>query len=294
MNRSKNTPLVSIIMPVWNAGRFLDKAIRSLQDQSYDNWELIAVDDASSDDSCEKLRKAAKGDGRIKVLTNKSRMGPSAAANTAVKKASGRFIARMDADDVALPTRLREQVDFFLKTKDAVAVGGQCIVIDADGAFKGEKRFPTEPRDIKRMIFSNVPLQQPTLMVNRDLLPANFAWYESTLDVAEEVDLLFRLFEYGEIHNLSSFVLKYRIHSDNISLSNPKRTFLLTLQTRLRAVIKYGYRPTFKDLLTTLAQAGVVFLLPNRFIYPTYALFRGIGYSGVAKSRLKLASLQSA
>jgi len=273
---SQKNPKVSIVMPVRNAGSFVMEAVQSIQDQTFCNWELIIVDDASTDNTPNIIKNLADEDKRIRILRNIERMGPSESANIAISKAGGEFIARMDADDVSLPNRLNSQIKFLLENKKAVAVGGQCIVIDKTGKEIGKKMFPVEARDIKSMIFISVPLQQPTLMVSKSLLPKNFFWYEGALDVAEEVDLLFRLFKYGDICNLPEFVLRYRIHGENTSLKNPKRTFLLTLKTRARAVFKYGYKPTFKGLFMTWMQFMVVLLLPNRLIYPTYALLRGI------------------
>ena len=263
-------------MPVRNAGDFVVEAVQSIQGQTFRNWELIIVDDASTDNTPNIIKNLANGDKRIRILRNIERMGPSKSANKAISKAGGEYIARMDADDISLPDRLNSEIKFLSKNKQAIAVGGQCIVIDKLGKEMGKKTFPVEAKDIKSMIFTSIPIQQPTLMVRKSLLPENFSWYEDTLDVAEEVDLLFRLFEYGDIYNLPEFVLKYRIHDKNTSLKNPKRTFLLTLKTRAISVLKYGYKPTVKGLLMTVMQFIVVILMPNRLIYPTYALLRGI------------------
>jgi glycosyltransferase involved in cell wall biosynthesis len=281
-------PLVSIIMPAFNAGDFLRPAIESILNQTYKNFELIIVDDASTDETSNTLKDYAKIDNRIKVITNNCNLGISNSANKGIIRAKGEFIARMDADDIAIPTRIEKQVSFLIRNNNVVAVGGQCQLIDKKGFKIGKKMFPTDFKNIKKMIFANIPLQQPTLMVNKELLPKNFVWYNNDFSSAEEMELIFRLFRFGEVRNLKDIVLKYRLHDKNTSFINPKKTFYLTLKTRIKAVLKYGYIPTFNGLLTTFAQLIFISIVPNSWIYPTYMYVRGIKKIDFRNVRIKL------
>ncbi len=274
MNERK-IPLISIVMPVRNAGSFLIEAVESIRNQTYKNWELITVDDCSSDNSYEILKDFSKKDRRIKLFRNKKCLGVSGTANLALKKAKGDFIARMDADDISFPSRLEKQLIYLQKNKNVVAIGGQCNLINERGEKMGEKVFPTKTKDIKKMIFSNIPLQQPTLMVNCYLLPSDFCWYDEKQKTAEEVDLLFRLFQCGQVRNLKEKVLFYRIHGENTSLKDPKKTFFLTLKTRIKAIFKYGYRPTLQGIFITFIETIIVSMLPERLIYPLYIFLKG-------------------
>ena len=269
-------PLVSIIMPAYNAGSFLAESLESVMNQTYRNWELIAIDDASTDKTLEILKEYQRRDGRIKILQNKQNLGVSASANRTLKKTRGDLIARMDADDICFPNRIEIQVGYLLKNLNVVAVGGQCEVIDEKGKKIGEKTFPLKFEEVKRTIFIRIPLQQPSVMVNKLLLPKNFIWYDSNFLTAEEVEFLFRLFKYGEVHNLNKKILKYRIHARNTSLIHPKRTFYLTFRSRLRGTWKYGVWPGFGGLFVSLFQLVIVSLLPSRMIYPLYEAVRGI------------------
>jgi glycosyltransferase involved in cell wall biosynthesis len=273
-------PLISVVMPVYNAAAFLPIAIESIQNQTFTNWEMFCFDDLSTDNSWQILQDYAKKDSRIKVFRNGHHRGVAGAANEALKKAKGSFIARMDADDVALPYRFQVQVDYLTNNPSMVAVGGQCEVIDQSGQVIGEKRFPTDPKKTREMIFATIPLQQPTLMVHRGRLPKSFAWYKEGAQTAEEVDVLFRLLQAGEVTNVSETVLRYRIHGNNVSLKDPKKTFYITLKARLRAVREYGYQPTITGWITTLAQAIVVTVLPSGWVYPVYAVLRGMSKFG--------------
>src|SRR3990167_293352 len=276
--------LVSVVMPVYNAGGFLCSSIESILNQTYKNLELIVINDASTDGTSKILNSYKKIDRRIKVFTNKVQLGVSKSASLGISKAGGEFVARMDADDIAYPTRIEKQITFLEDNSKVVAVGGQCELINANGDSIGEKRFPIGNRRIKELIFINVPLQQPTLLVNTALLPKNFVWYDENYSSAEELELLFKLFKFGKVRNLPDKVLKYRIHDKNTSLKNPKKTFYLTLKTRLIAILKYGYAPTLRGVLATFAQAIFVSLMPSAWIYPIYAYIRGmkkIDFTGV-------------
>lgn len=267
------SPLVSVVMPVHNAGNFLLEAVESILNQTYKNLELVIVNDASTDETSGIL--SSFKDKRIRVFKNKRRFGVTKSANFAIGKARGEYVARMDGDDVASLDRIEKQVNFLHKNGNVVAVGGQCELIDSNGIGIGEKRFPVGDSQIKKMIFSSVPLQQPTLMVNTKLLPKDFVWYDENYSSAEELELLFKLFEFGEVRNLKDYLLKYRIHKGNTSLKNPKKTFFLTLKTRFLAISKYGYRPTFVGILTTVAQTVLISLIPGTWIYPIYSIVRG-------------------
>jgi hypothetical protein len=127
------------------------------------------------------------------------------------------------------------------------------------------------------MMFSNMPVQHGAMLVHRGRLPRDFAWYRPGATTAEDVELLFRLLQHGELANLDETVLEYRLHGNNNSLRQAKKTFLLTLRARLKAVFAYGYRPTLMGLLVTCCQTVVVLLLPGRWVYPVFAVLRGIG-----------------
>jgi glycosyltransferase involved in cell wall biosynthesis len=271
--------LVSVVMPVRNAGNFLTEAVTSILNQTYKNIELIVVNDASTD-TTSKILSLLK-DKRVRIFKNKKRLGVTSTANIAISKARGIFIARMDGDDVASLDRIEKQVKFLENHKNVVAVGGQCELIDAYGKTFGTKNFPLTNSKIRKMIFSNVPVQQPTLMVARMRLPENFVWYDENYSSAEELELLFKLFTFGEVRNLNEYLLKYRIHKGNTSLKNPKKTFFLTLKTRVQAISKYGYKPTFGGVVATVAQTILVIMMPNGWIYPIYSMLRGMGKPNV-------------
>jgi glycosyltransferase involved in cell wall biosynthesis len=263
-------------MPVYNAGEFLVESLQSVVNQTYKNWELIAVDDKSTDNSLEILKEFAKQDRRIRVFRNKKQKHVAATSSFALTKCRGEFIARMDADDISMPRRFEKQVAFLQKHTQVVMVGGQCEIIDRDGNMIGYKKFPLTQKEVYKMIFRSIPVQQPSVMINRTLLPKDFVWYDKRFSVAEEVELIFKMFQFGKIRNMPEVLLKYRIHGNNVSLVHPKKTFYMTLETRLKAIRKYGYRPDANGIVMTIAQTVVVTALPESLIYPVYSFVRGL------------------
>lgn len=263
-------------MPVYNAGAFLDQCLHSVLKQDFTDFELIAVDDGSKDNSLEILNKYASEDSRIKVYQNERNYGVSVTANKAIKLASADVIARMDADDIMAPGRLTAQYEFLQQHPEYVLVGGQVNLIDNDNQMLRSKSFPLEHNQIKSLMFTACPVQQATTMVNRAKLPSDFVWYEDGLNTAEEVELMFKLINYGKMANLPIVVHYYRQHPDSLSHQNPKETFRLTYIARRKGVKLHGYRPSPTAMILSEMQRIAVNVLPRGLIYPTYFKVRSL------------------
>ncbi len=274
--KSINNPLISVILPVYNANGYLPLALESIFAQTYKNFELIAVDDGSTDNSLDILKKYAKKDQRIKVYHNKRNLNIANSLNLGIKHAKGQYIARMDADDISLPHRFQKQIHFLLKHPEVIILGGQVRTIDVNGKALGRKLFPILDNEIRESLYTSNPIQHPTAIINKFLLPKNFSWYNPSLPPAEDYDLFFRLGQYGKYHNLNHFVLKYRQYLGSSTFKNPLKTFNVTKKVRKLAVAKYGYQPSLKSKIINLVQIILVTVVPDTFIYPLYVLVRGI------------------
>lgn len=269
-------PLVSVVLPVYNAAPYLQACLDSIASQSYRPLELIAIDDHSEDNSLNILKKFAQDKSWVKILTNPKNLGVSPTFNKGVAKAKATYIARMDADDLMHKDRIKKQLDFLLTHPDVVAVGSQCQLIDKHGHPTGQKLFPTSHQQIKDMLFRTVPMQQPSIMINRSLLPKDFVFGDSRFSPAEDYDLFFRLLPYGKLANLPQLLHFYREHDTNISLVKPKFTFWKITRAKINAVLHHRYIPSLRSLTVFLAQLIAITLLPSSLIYPLHSKLRGM------------------
>jgi glycosyltransferase involved in cell wall biosynthesis len=134
-------PIVSVVLPVYNPGNFLAPAINSIIDQSYQDWELICVNDGCTDQSRETLERFAGQDKRIRVH-HQENAGVVAAANRGCELARADLICRMDADDISMPNRIQHQVDFMQTHPEYAAVSGSILEIDTDSEPLGIQSLP--------------------------------------------------------------------------------------------------------------------------------------------------------
>ena len=134
-------PETSIVMACYNAESFVKDAIQSCRSQSYKDWELIVVDDCSTDSSVDVVRSTIQMDNRIRLIESKQNGGPAAARNTAIAKATGRFIAFLDADDLWLPDKLRTQIGFMKDNQVVFSYSDYHVLTQASGEVLGERIF---------------------------------------------------------------------------------------------------------------------------------------------------------
>lgn len=268
-------PLISVYMPVFNGNGYLSRAIESILNQTFSNFEFIIVDDGSTDNSWNTIKKYAKKDSRIVALKNNINKGVSYSANLAINQSRGQFVARMDADDISFPDRLAKQLEFLKSNKNVVACGTQCLVIDQLENVIGLKSFPTSRSTLREMIFYAIPMQQPSVMVNRKLLPKKFTWYFDKRPFGEDVGFIFRLLQHGEIANLDENLLCYRDTPNSLTKRKLRSTFNSTILSRAQAV-KEGYRPSMLAIYYNFIQIIAVYLFPSKLIFTVWNILRGI------------------
>lgn len=269
-------PLVSVIMPVYNASLYLKEALNSVFSQTYENIEVIAVNDGSTDNSLRILKAYAKKEPRLKVFSNIRNMGVGYTSNLAVKMADGAFIARLDADDLIPKDRIEKQVDFLLGHPRVVVVGGQVELVDTNGRTLFVKTFPTDHKKILDLAFLAMPIQQGAMMVNRDLLPKDFVWYRKTYKTSEDLDFFFRAFHYGQGANCEDVVLYYRQHQKSLTHRiNAKEIFFQAHRVRRLAASRNGYELSVRVLCIFYFQYIFIKLIPTSAVYPLYFFWRG-------------------
>jgi glycosyltransferase involved in cell wall biosynthesis len=261
--------LVTVVMPVYNTAHFLPETIESILDQTHRNIEFFIVDDASPDDSWKVIEGYARRDNRIIAIRNEVNVGVVRTRNTGVARASGKYVALMDGDDVALPGRISAQVAFLESNPTYGACGSNIYEIDAEGRLRRTVTFPADDEEIKRSFFFLTPIRHSTLMVRKECFD-KFGLYS---DMPEELDLLMRVGREYRIANLQECLVKYRIHGKNYILTDHRRLVQATLRTRRKAVRVYGYpMPLLGQVsyaLTWLAQ-----FFPPGTVFRLFYLFR--------------------
>lgn len=212
------TPLVSVIMTVYNAEKYLVQAVESILAQTFKDFEFIIINDGSTDRSESILQEFQRQDRRIKV-TSRDNVGLTASLNEGLGYARGRYIARMDADDVALPERFAKQVEFLEERSDYVAVGSRVMLIDPEGlplcSFARETNHEEIDRNHITADCSGSQIVHPAAMLRRDALQ-KVGGYREGMEPAEDLDLFLRLAEIGRIANLPEILLQYRMQSNSI------------------------------------------------------------------------------
>jgi glycosyltransferase involved in cell wall biosynthesis len=278
--KNLSKPLLSVIMPVYNSKDYIHEAINSVLNQTFQDFELIIIDDASTDSTVSIIKKFQKKyPNKIKLIQVKNNLncGGDKCANEGLKVATGKFVARMDADDVADVSRFEKQVNF-LKTHPRVfLVGSNAYVIDKSGKVIGEKLEPLSNEEIYKAYFGFHPLIHPTCMFKRKLKDGTPFRYEIKYSANNDYYTFFKLICQGYIFtNMEEKLLKYRIHNSNATFVNMKKKFINSLRVRLAMVANYGYIPTPKNIFMLTAQTGVVLLLPERMLLKIYFLAKGI------------------
>ena len=279
MTKIKNQPLVSVIIPVYNAESFVVESIESVLNQTYPNIELVIVDDCSKDGTLALLRKYKRNyPDKITLIALKKNRGKGGdlAANVAFKRAKGNFISRMDADDISLPNRVEKQLDFLQKNPSFSVVGSCAHVINTEGEVVGQKIMPETHEDIYKNCFIFHPMINPTQLFRKSAIGSKELYLSDNPTNNDYLTTIMRISGGKKYYNLPDKLLYYRIHDKNDSLRRVKGTFRNSLVTRFRGVTEFGYRPNFISILKCTAQIFVVYLLPERIVFNLYMLVRGI------------------
>jgi glycosyltransferase involved in cell wall biosynthesis len=207
-----NSPAISVIMPVYNTAQYLREAIDSILNQSFTDFEFIIIDDASTDGSKEIIK--SYSDKRIILIENEINKGYVFGLNYAISIAKGEYVARMDSDDISIITRLQEQILFLKENPSIKLCGSYYEVINS----KKVVSMPTDHDEIIKYMLTRNSFAHPTVLINRLFLIENNLTYDEKLIPAEDYGLWINISRIGIVANIPKVLLKYRIHSNQISL----------------------------------------------------------------------------
>lgn len=207
-------PLVSVLMPVYNGVQYIVAAVDSVLAQTYTHWELIIADDGSTDGTLALLQ--GYSDPRIRIIQHAANKGLVDTRNELVDAAQGVYIAMLDSDDIALPTRLEEQVQFMEQHPNVALLGSWVQAIDGNDVLQAIYRYELQGEELKCHLLINNHFTQSSMMLRKSLLPA--AVYRAQFTVSEDYDLWVRIAQQHPVGNLQKVLVYYREHGNNISI----------------------------------------------------------------------------
>ena len=241
MNAPPGGPPLSVVMPVHNAQPHLDAAIRSILDQSWTDFEFVIFDDGSDDGSTERLRQWARRDSRIRLVESVTNLGPAASSNAVVELARAPLVARMDADDVSHPDRLKAQLALLEQYPDVGLVGTMHETIDADGR---TIRGPNSWRLCQRSWF--VPFPHGSIMFRRDLFD-RVGGYREACVFWEDQDFFLRASALTRIVTLTAPLYQHRHSPVSTRLASDQALVEQAVDLMYRCVVRQEHARRFAD-----------------------------------------------
>jgi glycosyltransferase involved in cell wall biosynthesis len=227
---------VSVVMSIFNGEVYLREAMDSILGQTFQDFEFIVIDDGSTDGTGEVLLSYAQRDARVHVVRHENR-GRAESLNIGIGLAEGKYIARMDADDISLSDRLQHQVSFLDDHPEVGLLGGAFDSISVDGHVLNKVQYPTEDMEIRAVMLRYNPFCHPTVMMRKELAVAAGLYRKALLD-ADDYDLWLRMSERCKVANLAACVLRYRVHSSQVSIRNSIHQTLCVLAARKAASLR--------------------------------------------------------
>ena len=201
-------------MAAYNAANHIEDSIRSIQNQTYKNWELVIIDDCSTDNTPQIIKNYSSLDTRIKYLRNKVNTGPYLSANRGLDYSKGDFIARLDSDDISEPSRLDLQVNYLDCHQDISLVGTGGYLIDEQGNRTSNLNVVSRQSLIKKIIKKVNPFIHSSILVRRDTI-LEIGGYRDRFRYAADYDLLLRLSDHYNLSNLPKHLVGWRIPNRN-------------------------------------------------------------------------------
>jgi tetratricopeptide (TPR) repeat protein len=262
-----NTPIVSVVMSVFNGERFVSEAVDSILNQTFRDFEFIIIDDGSTDGTADILARYQKADPRV-VVHHHPNKGQVPSLNIGCGLARGRYIARIDADDIALPERLERQIDYLEQNPQVALLGSSIRNIDETGRHLSTWPLPTGDKEIKERLFGfqDIPFCHVTLVFRREAFRA-VNGYRTAFAPAEDYDLWLRMAERWQLANLPEPLVKVRRRAQSLSFRSARQQVISRLVAwSVSAIRRAGgsdpicqEEPVSRDLVRSLGVSDAVF-----------------------------------
>ncbi len=230
-------PFFSIVMSVYNGKEYIDQCIQSILDQNFTDFECIIIDDASTDNSLDLLQKYT--DKRIKIVKNEKNLGLPCSLNKGIKRAIGKYIARIDIDDWWDHSKLREQYNFLQENPEYGVVGTNGWQVNEKGKIEKKIIRPRTDKEIKKYLIKKCPLIHASVVIDKKLL-INYGKYKPDFDYCEDYELWLRLYKHTKFYNLQKTLVYKRTYDNNRSALKWKRMVWTSIRVKLHHYKKLG------------------------------------------------------
>ncbi len=249
-----SNPLISVITPAYNSARYIEDAISSVQEQTFKNWEMVIVDDASTDSTVDRVHFLRKQDPRIKLLCNTRNKGPGPTRNLSIRSSKGRYIAFLDSDDKWLPDKLTHQLDF-MQSKNSIFSFTSYEIIDESG--QPLDRIVAAPDSLSYSeLLKNTAIGCLTVMIDRTRV-TNLRMPD--IPSRQPLVLWLRILkQHGPAYGINEVLAQYRVRPDSVSSNkiNVARQVWrvyrdyekLDIVTSMKFFVSYAFRATFRNL----------------------------------------------
>lgn len=223
----QNQPLVSVLMPVYNCENYILEAVESILQQTYFNFELLIIDDCSTDGTVDIIK--SLNDDRIQLHVKLKNSGYTNSLNYGLQIANGKYIARMDGDDISLPKRFEKQVTYLEANDDVVVCGSALEIINKNTVIN----FKEFNQDIKGKLLCGNHIAHPSVMMRKEVFVKNGLTYDIDKEPAEDFDLWVRMLKFGKLYNFKEVLLKYRVHEKQVSYERQKQQNSTAIKIRI-------------------------------------------------------------
>ena len=256
-------PKISVLLTVYNSASYIGSSIESILQQTFRDFELIIIDDCSTDGSWEIVQKYAGEDPRIVAYKNEQNLGGCRNLISGLQHVRGKYIARQDNDDWSYPDRLEKQFAFLESHPEVGIVGGSMEIMDTNGEGVGKRTYHLTDTEIRKKIFRYSPFAHPLVMIRRSVLD-KVGPYDPVYAPADDYDLYFRIGKESQFANLPDVLLKYRMVPGSMTFRSTKKMELTTIQVRSRYSkdSRYPFSPI--DQIYNWLHYLSIFIIPPR------------------------------
>ena len=265
-------PPVSVLMPAYNAKRYIAEAIESILAQTFCDFELIICEDRSNDMTWQIIERYASKDKRIKPFKNDKNLGISGNRNKLISLASGKYIVWQDADDISMPYRLELQYQYMEQNPDVGIIGGWLQFFNNNGE-QNIRKYASDDTILRSKIFRYSPVAQPAAMIRKKCLD-EAGMYDLRYPPAEDLDMSFRIGMNYKFANIPRVLIKYRENISSATFTRLKTMELNTLDIRWKYARSGKYAMTVADRIYNFLHYASIFVVPPKMKIKLFNVLR--------------------